>query len=116
MTFFSVTLLWLLVALLVWLAKALEVVMVRITVFFMVSMTRLSFSLVISMRMMINNLFTVMSFMMFLVTLSDEFFITVFNVCGINNGLTFSSRNLSLMLLGNLMALMIYMVLTVRSR
>ena len=123
MTFFSVTLLWLLVALLVWLAKALEVVMVRIMVFFVVSMTRLSFSLVISMRMMINNmcvmtnnLFTVMSFMMFLVTLSDEFFITVFNVCGINNGLTFSSRNLSLMLLGNLMALMIYMVLTVRSR
>merc|ERR1719420_346824 len=30
MTFFSVTLLWFLVALLVWLAKALEVVMVRI--------------------------------------------------------------------------------------
>merc|ERR1712025_708288 len=81
MTFFSVTLLWFLVALLVWLAKALEVVMVRIMVFFVVSMTRLSFSLVISIRMMINNmcvmtnnLFTVMGFMMFLVTLSDEFF------------------------------------------
>ena len=123
MTFFSVTLLWLLVALLVWLTKALEVVMVRIMVFFVVSLTRLSFSLVISMRMMINNmcvmtnnLFTVMGFMMFLVTLSDEFFFTVFNVGGINNGLTFSSRNFSLMLLGNLMALMIYMVLTVWSR
>ena len=69
-----------------------------------------------NMCVMTNNLFTVMGFMMFLVTLSDEFFFTVFNVSGINNGLTFSSRNFSLMLLGNLMALMINMVLTVRSR
>merc|ERR1719347_812390 len=123
MTFFSVTLLWLLVALLVWLAKALEVVMVRIMVFFMVSMTRLSSSLVISMRMMINNmcvmtnnLFTVMSFMMFLVTLSYEFFFTMFNVGGINNGLTFCSGNLSLMLLRNLVTFVVNMVLAVRSR
>merc|ERR1719312_1803690 len=122
MTLFPVILLRFLVTLFVWLAEALKVVMGSIFMF-VVSMTRLSFSLVISMRMMINNmcvmtnnLFTVMSFMMFLVTLSDEFFITIFNVCGINNGLTFSSRNFSLMLLGNLMALMIYMVLAVWSR
>ena len=41
MTHFSFIFLWLLVTLFVWLAKALEIVMLWIMVFFMVSMTRL---------------------------------------------------------------------------
>merc|ERR1712243_425681 len=69
-----------------------------------------------NMCVMTNNLFTVMSFMMFLVTLSYESFFTMFNVGGINNGLTFCSGNLSLMLLRNLVTFVVNMILAVRSR
>merc|ERR1711955_110437 len=77
----------------------------------------------ISMGMMINNLGVMTnnlgamaSLDMGLVTLLMDDILTLFNVGGVNNGLALLSWDLSLILLGNLVALVINMVLAVGSR
>jgi len=85
----------------------------------------ISRSLVISITMgvvinnlgvMTNNLGAMASLDMGLVTLLMDDILTLFNVGGVNNGLALLSWNLSLILLGNLVALVINMVLAVGSR
>jgi len=77
----------------------------------------------ISMRMVINNLGVMtnnlgamVSLDMGLVTLLMNNILTFLNVGGVNNGLALLSWHLSLMLLGNLVALVFNIVLAVRSR
>merc|ERR1712243_154921 len=77
----------------------------------------------ISMRVMINNmcvmtnnLGAVVNLLVVLLALSDKLFLTLFNVGGVNDGLALLSWDLSLILLGNLVALVINMVLAVGSR
>ena len=77
----------------------------------------------ISMRMVINNLGVMtnnlgamVSLDMGLMTLLMNNILTFLNVGGVNNGLALLSWHLSLMLLGNLVALVFNMVLAVRSR
>jgi len=85
----------------------------------------ISRSLVISITMgvvinnlgvMTNNLGAMASLDMGLVTLLMDNILTLFNVGGVNDGLAFLSWDLSLILLGNLVALVINMVLAVGSR
>jgi len=85
----------------------------------------ISRSLVISITMgvvinnlgvMTNNLGAMASLNMGLVTLLMDDILTLFNVGGVNNGLALLSWDLSLILLGNLVALVINMVLAVGSR
>jgi len=85
----------------------------------------ISRSLVISITMgvvinhlgvMTNNLGAMASLNMGLVTLLMDDILTLFNVGGVNDGLALLSWDLSLILLGNLVALVINMVLAVGSR
>jgi len=85
----------------------------------------ISRSLVISITMgvvinnlgvMTNNLGAMASLDMGLVTLLMDDILTLFNVGGVNDGLALLSWDLSLILLGNLVALVINMVLAVGSR
>merc|ERR1712025_1385454 len=69
-----------------------------------------------NMCVMTNNLRAVVNLLVVLLALSDKLFLTLLNVGGINNGLALLSWNLSLMLLRNLVALMVHMVLAMRSR
>merc|ERR1712025_31911 len=68
-----------------------------------------------NMCVMTNNLRAVVNLLVVLLALSDKLFLTLLNVGGVNNGLALLSWNLSLMLLRNLVALMVYMVLAMRS-
>merc|ERR1719481_1567597 len=65
---------------------------------------------------MTNNLGAMASLDMGLMTLLMDDILTLFNVGGVNDGLALLSWDLSLILLGNLVALVINMVLAVGSR
>ena len=69
-----------------------------------------------NMGVMTNNLGAMVSLDMGLMTLLVDDILTFLNVGGVNNGLALLSWDLSLMLLGNLVALVFNMVLAVRSR
>ena len=63
-----------------------------------------------------NNLGGVMHLGVALLALSDQLLHTLLNVGGVHNGLAHLSGDLGLMLLGHLVALVLNMVLALRSR
>merc|ERR1719309_1309602 len=88
--------------------------------------TSLSFTLVVSsivatmmdsnnLRVMTNNVRAVVDLLVFLLTMSSDYMFTLFNVSDINDNIIFSLAFIMSRLFGNLMALLVLLVMAMRS-